>query len=70
MANEQFTFKGYDILTWFKKNKDEIKIVINGVAALSAFFMTGGNAKAVAIAGAVYIGCKKVLDLIDYFCKE
>lgn len=69
MVNEQFSLVGYQFKYWFIDNKDEIKVVVNAIASLAAFYMTGPSAKAAAIAGIVYIASKKILDLIDYFCK-
>jgi hypothetical protein len=70
MADEQFSLTGYKFFTWFEDNKDEIKVVVNAVASVAAFFATGADAKSAAIAGVVYVACKKILDLIDYFCKK
>jgi hypothetical protein len=59
----RFSMKGYHLLTWLSRNKENLKLLLAGIALIVAPYGLAGKA---IVAGA----SKLLLDGLDYFASE
>lgn len=68
MANERFSFKGWDWKIWLSKNKGDVKTAISVVLGLATTFVINLPPKwSIPLGGLMALASRLAIDAFDYF---